>query len=133
MYSILIFNPISLSALLYKVLYEDVFGLSEVNFAVEEMLHSKSYNYQRSKTAVLHKLTLETVPEEDAPDHCHVTNMKTLIQEGVTPFPYKVAKCLDADIYRNIEFDIWSDQRRRKSKFQFTIDSHRKHLIHGVV
>lgn len=32
--------------------------------------------------------------------------------QGITPFPYKVAKALDPDIYRNIEFDSWSDYRK---------------------
>lgn len=32
--------------------------------------------------------------------------------KGITPFPYKVAKALDPDIYRNIEFDSWSDYRK---------------------
>lgn len=31
---------------------------------------------------------------------------------GITPFPYKVAKALDPDIYRNIEYDSWSDLRK---------------------
>ncbi|CAH2046721.1 unnamed protein product, partial [Iphiclides podalirius] len=37
---------------------------------------------------------------------------KDLLDNGITPFPYKVAKALDPDIYRNIEFDVWSDLRR---------------------
>lgn len=31
---------------------------------------------------------------------------------GITPFPYKVAKALDPDIYRNIEFDSWAKARK---------------------
>lgn len=31
---------------------------------------------------------------------------------GITPYPYKVAKALDPDMYRNVEFDSWSDARR---------------------
>lgn len=40
---------------------------------------------------------------------------------GITPFPYKVAKALDPDIYRNIEFDSWSDCRKEiQSKMWFS-------------
>lgn len=39
-------------------------------------------------------------------------NVKELLNIGVTPFPYKVAKSLDADIYRNVEYDTWNDIRR---------------------
>lgn len=37
---------------------------------------------------------------------------KHLIQHG-PPFPYKVVKALDPVIYRNMEFDVWLDSRRR--------------------
>ena len=39
-------------------------------------------------------------------------NVKDLLAHGITPFPYKVAKALDPNIYRNIEFDIWNDYRK---------------------
>lgn len=45
--------------------------------------------------------------------HClNVNSAKDLLDNGITPFPYKVAKALDPDIYRNIEFDAWSEIRR---------------------
>lgn len=28
------------------------------------------------------------------------------------PFPYKVLKALDPEIYRNVEFDVWLDSRK---------------------
>lgn len=31
---------------------------------------------------------------------------------GITPFPYKVAKSLDQNIYRNVEFDSWNEERK---------------------
>lgn len=31
---------------------------------------------------------------------------------GITPFPYKVAKALDENIYRNVEFDSWNEERK---------------------
>lgn len=34
------------------------------------------------------------------------------MRSGITPFPFKVAKALDPDIYRNIEFDSWNDKRK---------------------
>lgn len=41
-----------------------------------------------------------------------ISCVRQLLKEGITPFPYKVAKALDPNIYRNIEFDSWSDIRR---------------------
>lgn len=39
-------------------------------------------------------------------------NAKELLKMDITPFPYKVAKSLDPNIYRNVEFDTWNDGRR---------------------
>ena len=30
------------------------------------------------------------------------------------PFPYKVAKCMDPFSYRNIEFDVWTNERQEE-------------------
>lgn len=34
------------------------------------------------------------------------------IVKNVPPFPYRVAKALDPNIYRNTDFDIWHEIRR---------------------
>ena len=36
------------------------------------------------------------------------------LEQGLIPFPYKVAKCLDPSTYRNIEYDVWSCQRQEQ-------------------
>lgn len=35
-----------------------------------------------------------------------------VLARGGTPFPYKVAKALDPRMYRNVEFDLWNDERK---------------------
>ena len=35
-----------------------------------------------------------------------------VLVKGGTPFPYKVAKALDPRMYRNVEFDLWNDERK---------------------
>ena len=35
-----------------------------------------------------------------------------ILVKGGTPFPYKVAKALDPRMYRNVEFDLWSDEKK---------------------
>lgn len=47
----------------------------------------------------------------------YVSCVRQLLQEGITPFPYKVAKALDPNMYRNIEFDSWNEMRK-ESKLQ---------------
>lgn len=43
-----------------------------------------------------------------------VSCVRQLLMNGITPFPYKVAKALDPDIYRNIEYDTWSEWRKEQ-------------------
>ncbi|KAM7349309.1 ovarian tumor isoform 2-T2 [Cochliomyia hominivorax] len=44
--------------------------------------------------------------------HKYISCVRQLLQEGITPFPYKVAKALDPNMYRNIEFDSWNEMRK---------------------
>lgn len=47
-----------------------------------------------------------------------ISCVRQLLNSGITPFPYKVAKALDPLIYRNIEFDVWSEMRKlSRSKY----------------
>merc|ERR1740128_1068409 len=39
-----------------------------------------------------------------------------VLVKGGTPFPYKVAKALDPRMYRNVEFDLWNDERKETKK-----------------
>lgn len=34
------------------------------------------------------------------------------VPRNVPPFPYRIAKALDPNIYRNTDFDIWHEIRR---------------------
>lgn len=52
--------------------------------------------------------------------------MKNMVDCGIIPFPYKVAKALDPNIYRNIEFDAWNDLKRGKCVlFSFLLSSYK--------
>lgn len=42
----------------------------------------------------------------------YISCIRQLLAEGITPFPYKVAKALNPDMYRNIEFDSWNEIRK---------------------
>lgn len=49
-----------------------------------------------------------------------VSCVRQLLNDGITPFPYKVAKALDPHIYRNIEFDVWSEMRKlSRSRYMY--------------
>lgn len=77
-----------------------------------------------------------------------ISCVRQLLKEGITPFPYKVAKALDPNIYRNIEFDSWSDIRRelKYRSWYFSsndlqvgvrclvkLNDHDERLLHGYI
>ncbi|XP_022206298.2 protein ovarian tumor locus isoform X2 [Nilaparvata lugens] len=93
-------------SLVYEQLYKRGFGLVEVDFAVKKMLHDKAPRYQRDTCMSFGGMALRL----EMRDTC--LNVKELLLLGVTPFPYKVAKSLDPEIYRNVEYDTWNDYRK---------------------
>lgn len=44
----------------------------------------------------------------------HISDYEFMIQTNLAPFPFKVAKALDPTIYRNIEYDTWTEIRKGK-------------------
>ncbi|CAB3254360.1 unnamed protein product [Arctia plantaginis] len=153
-------------SLVYEILYDGVYQLKDLSYAVDKMLHDKvptnhieyfmSENVERRKkqkerakifieaadddkdknnnalalkckhhTEDLERASLlkeslsifvfnrSLIQLENVCMNClNVNSAKDLLDNGITPFPYKVAKALDPDIYRNIEFDVWSELRR---------------------
>ncbi|KAF5307316.1 hypothetical protein FQR65_LT07032 [Abscondita terminalis] len=99
-------------SLVYNLLYEDVFQIPNVSSIVKSMLHEKQpifsiYQCESGKD--------EYYCEED--DEERENNMKLVsspLGQGtlIAPFPFKVAKALDPNMYRNIEYDTWLEVRR---------------------
>lgn len=150
-------------ALMYELLYDRVFHLESLSYAVEKMLYEKNANnhieylipdMEQMKQKERAKIFIEKISDKDKNNNAlslkckhhtndmekaslfkeslsifvfnrsliplenvcvnclNVNSAKVLLDNGITPFPYKVAKALDPDIYRNIEFDVWSELRR---------------------
>lgn len=119
-------------SLIYETLYTNVFKLPNISSAVERMLHEKDTSDLRRDSAnsadlkELNALFEKVLGTEDiSPDtdksisidekaslDIHPDDVHGLLSQGIPPFPYKVAKSLDKDIYRNIEYDAWNTIRR---------------------
>ncbi|CAG5097985.1 Similar to ALG13: Putative bifunctional UDP-N-acetylglucosamine transferase and deubiquitinase ALG13 (Homo sapiens) [Cotesia congregata] len=70
-------------SIVYKILYQNVFKMPDIETTVEKMLHDDaSYEDKASCTEL-----------------------------SIPPIPYRVAKALDPNIYRNTDFDIWYELR----------------------
>lgn len=157
-------------AIVYEILYTDVFKLPDVNYAVERMLHDQEEEttlpleddptkYKNAsgdmfdfdspenthcvlkdpKTCHFHnqvdfedvvnenKDAITIINRSDAPGKLKIYKpidgflykkekscVRQLLDEKITPFPYKVAKALDPSIYRNTEFELWSENRKQQ-------------------
>ncbi|XP_035898737.1 protein ovarian tumor locus-like isoform X2 [Anopheles stephensi] len=60
-----------------------------------------------------------------------VSCVRQLLASGITPFPYKVAKALDPNIYRNVEYDVWQDIREERMIQMLGIDKRFHNLKFG--
>lgn len=166
-------------ALVYEILYDGVYQLKDLPYAIDKMLHDKLPSNQieyfmtenverRKKQKERAKIFIETIDDEKDKStnavalkckhhtddmerasllkeslsifvfnrsliqlenvcmNClNVNSAKDLLDNGITPFPYKVAKALDPDIYRNIEFDVWSEMRKGNMVSIHITDLHR--------
>lgn len=118
-------------SLIYETLYTHVFKLENISLAVERMLHENEYSDLRRDSAnsadmkdlntLVEKVlgTRDTSSEGDQSlsideksVDIHPDDVNGRLAQGIPPFPYKVAKSLDKDIYRNIEYDAWNTIRR---------------------
>ncbi|XP_032307808.1 protein ovarian tumor locus isoform X2 [Drosophila ananassae] len=168
----------------FKLLYQMLFKLPDVNFAVESMLHPHTFAWDPFDVVFDHqgymirikcsdgRIFVLDLPEvtnciledyqlcnfhssrgiqsrnrrnskrdlkqlqdqpqdqdvsgnmvEETQDRLHmcsnkmVSCVRQLLDDGITPFPYKVAKSLDPNMYRNIEFDCWNDIRKEAKRY----------------
>lgn len=99
--------------------------MSDVDNTVYKMLRGRNSNvshdqfFLKENLEIRDQLTVdlfnkiekngEDIEEPHSPTKC------------VTPFPYRIAKALDPNIYRNTDFDIWHEIRkgRRERKKQW--------------
>ncbi|GAU95573.1 hypothetical protein RvY_07171 [Ramazzottius varieornatus] len=120
-------------ALVYEILYKDLLGMghTEVEVVKHLMLHHESQlpaiseeggdseNFQEEGP-----FDLQTVPsssksspsiEHDLGKTSEKARLIAREYHAVGPaFPYKVAKSLEAKIYRNVDFDQWMDKKKER-------------------
>lgn len=94
---------------MYTLFYERVFQLENVDQIVRTMLYDK-HNLVTLADCVKSEYN-ECIEKDNNNNTDNDFSQSTMI----APFPFKVAKALDPNIYRNIEYDTWGDTRRGKS------------------
>ncbi|OQR68837.1 hypothetical protein BIW11_12647 [Tropilaelaps mercedesae] len=106
-------------SLVYDLLYKGVFDLGdkEVDFAVHEMVFNKDRFHNQGTSRATFEQWCEAVLEGEVPDVKDLppdenSRMVLAINNGVPPFPFKVAKCLETSVYRNVEYLTWCAEQR---------------------
>ncbi|RMB98282.1 hypothetical protein DUI87_25187 [Hirundo rustica rustica] len=140
------------SAVLYEILYKDVFGMDEEELrSAVEVFRSRSKKNRNSGPVgsedanfdVLHEKEPRNPSEKRLHDwEGHDTDnlQETKFKQGIEeqkppenppkmPVPYKVLKALDSTIYRNVEFDVWLDSRKELQKTDYMVFAGRQYYL----
>ncbi|XP_067327814.1 UDP-N-acetylglucosamine transferase subunit ALG13 [Anolis sagrei] len=144
-------NAAICQAVLYEILYKDVFKVDEEELRTAlEMFRSGSKKNRNSTSVESEEANFEALPERGfrsspekrlddwerfEPANQLEENCKQGVEEAKPlenpkmPFPYKVLKALDPEIYRNIEFDVWLDSRKELQKMDYLVFAGRQYYL----
>ncbi|XP_069063274.1 UDP-N-acetylglucosamine transferase subunit ALG13-like [Pleurodeles waltl] len=138
-------------AVLYECLYKDVFGVEEEELkSAVELFRSGTKKHRNSASVGSEDANFECLPgkgqkgpsdyrSEDwelnessnaSDDRCKQDSEgKPSENPSKMPFPYKVLKALDPEIYRNVEFDVWLDSRKELQKTDYMVFAGRHYCL----
>ncbi|XP_074910655.1 UDP-N-acetylglucosamine transferase subunit ALG13 [Buteo buteo] len=145
-------NAAICQAVLYEILYKDVFGMDEeeLRSAVEvfrsgskKNRNSGSVGSEDANFDCLHEKVSRNPSEKrvddwegNDTDNPQEDKFKQGIEEeklpenpSKMPVPYKVLKALDPEIYRNVEFDVWLDSRKELQKTDYMVFAGRQYYL----
>ncbi|KFP81544.1 Putative bifunctional UDP-N-acetylglucosamine transferase and deubiquitinase ALG13, partial [Acanthisitta chloris] len=145
-------NAAICQAVLYEILYKDVFGMDEeeLRSAVEVFRSGSKKNRNSSPVGCedanfgcLHEKVSRNPSEKrvndwegNATDNPQEAKFKQGIEEEKLPenppklpVRYKVLKALDSEIYRNVEFDVWLDSRKELQKTDHMVFAGRQYYL----
>ncbi|XP_058010621.1 putative bifunctional UDP-N-acetylglucosamine transferase and deubiquitinase ALG13 [Ahaetulla prasina] len=142
-------NAAICQAVLYEILYKNVFKVDEEELKTAlEMFRSGAKKNRNSASVGSEDANFDCLPDRasrNAPEkrledwvnfdsaHPAEEKCKQVTEEGKEnprmPFPYKVLKALDPEIYRNIEFDVWLESRKELQKTDYLVFAGRQYYL----
>ncbi|MEE6497081.1 hypothetical protein FKM82_002587 [Ascaphus truei] len=144
-------NAAICQAVLYECLYRDVFGVDEKELtSAVELFRSGTKKNRNSASIGSEDANYDCLPEktpktsdqraeawegnngENTPEDKNKQSLdeaKSLENPNKMPFPYKVLKALDPEIYRNVEFDVWLDSRKELQKTDYMVFAGRHYCL----
>ncbi|NXD15167.1 OTUD4 protein, partial [Nothocercus nigrocapillus] len=145
-------NAAICQAVLYEILYKDVFAMDEEELrSAVEMFRSGSKKNRNNGSVGSEDANFDCLPEkvskispekrmEDWEGNDSDNPPEEKFKQGTEeakppenpskmPFPYKVLKALDPEIYRNVEFDVWLDSRKELQKTDYMVFAGRQYYL----
>ncbi|XP_065585875.1 putative bifunctional UDP-N-acetylglucosamine transferase and deubiquitinase ALG13 [Cyrtonyx montezumae] len=145
-------NAAICQAVLYEILYKDVFLMDEEELrSAVEMFRSSSKKNRNSGCVESEDTNFDCLQEKvprnppgkrgddwggNDTDNPVEDKFRQVTEEAKTPenssrmpFPYKVLKALDPEIYRNVEFDVWLDSRKELQKTDYMVFAGRQYYL----
>uniref|UniRef100_A0A8D0H316 ubiquitinyl hydrolase 1 n=1 Tax=Sphenodon punctatus TaxID=8508 RepID=A0A8D0H316_SPHPU len=145
-------NAAICQAVLYEILYRNVFHVDEEELRTAlEMFRSGAKKNRNSTSVGSEEANFDCLPEraskplsekrvEDWESNDTDNSPEEKCKQGTEeakppenpskmPFPYKVLKALDPEIYRNIEFDVWLDNRKELQKTDYMVFAGRQYYL----
>ncbi|XP_060548139.1 putative bifunctional UDP-N-acetylglucosamine transferase and deubiquitinase ALG13 [Pantherophis guttatus] len=144
-------NAAICQAVLYEILYKNVFKVDEEELKTAlEMFRNGAKKNRNSASVGSEDANFDCLPDRasrNAPEkrfedwvnfdsaHPAEEKCKQVTEEGKPPenprmpFPYKVLKALDPEIYRNIEFDVWLESRKEFQKTDYLVFAGRQYYL----
>ncbi|KAF7244908.1 putative bifunctional UDP-N-acetylglucosamine transferase and deubiquitinase ALG13 [Varanus komodoensis] len=138
-------------AVLYEILYKNVFRVDEEELRTAIELFRSGAKKNRNSASVgsedanfdcISDRASRNSPEkrmEDWDSYESASPPEEKCKQGTDegkppenpkmPFPYKVLKALDPEIYRNIEFDVWLDSRKELQKMDYLVFAGRQYYL----
>ncbi|KAE8584361.1 hypothetical protein XENTR_v10020929 [Xenopus tropicalis] len=145
-------NAAICQAVLYECLYRDVFGVDERELlAAVDLFRSGTKKNRNSASTGSEDANFDCSPEQtskqssdnrvkdwevkggdnflDDKSRQTTDDVKSTENPNKMPFPYKVLKALDPEIYRNVEFDVWLDSRKELQKTDYMVFAGRHYCL----
>ncbi|XP_040428721.1 putative bifunctional UDP-N-acetylglucosamine transferase and deubiquitinase ALG13 [Cygnus olor] len=145
-------NAAICQAVLYEILYKDVFAMDEEELrSAIEMFRSGSKKNRNSGSVGSEDVNFDCLHEkvprnpsekrgDDWEGNYADNPVEDKFRQGTEeskpsensskmPFPYKVLKALDPEIYRNVEFDVWLDSRKELQKTDYMVFAGRQYYL----
>ncbi|CAK9798887.1 Putative bifunctional UDP-N-acetylglucosamine transferase and deubiquitinase ALG13 [Anthophora quadrimaculata] len=103
-------------SIVYQTLYKDVFQMANIEDTVHKMLHDRTATFRHDKFFLKDNIEMRDqiateIYNKVENGNDEIDDVQTVVK-SIPPFPYRIAKALDPNIYRNTDFDIWHEIRR---------------------